>query len=195
MKLGNDFYGRADVVLIARELLGKVLVTHFDHRLCKGIITETEAYAGESDRASHAYGGRRTARTEVMYARGGVAYVYLIYGIHSLFNVVTNAEGIPHAVLIRAIHPLYGVEWMEKRRKKSAGDKGFTSGPGTLSQAMGIHYSHSGIPLSAEEIYIEDIGMKILNEQINVSTRIGVEYAGTDAMLPYRFNLDKKILP
>lgn len=195
MKLGYDFYGRQDVVLIARELLGKVLVTHFDNRLCKGIITETEAYAGESDRASHAYGGRRTTRTEVMYARGGVAYVYLIYGIHSLFNVVTNAEGIPHAVLIRAIHPVYGVEWMEKRRKKSAWDKGFTSGPGTLSQAMGIHYSHSGIPLSAEEIYIEDIGMQIPNEQINVSTRIGVEYAGTDALLPYRFNLDKKILP
>lgn len=195
MKLTPDFYKRSDVVQIARELLGKVLVTHFDKMRCKAIITETEAYAGETDQASHAYGGRRTARTEVMYADGGVAYIYLIYGIHSLFNVVTNTEGVPHAVLIRAVYPLEGVQAMEQRRNKPARSKGFSAGPGTLAQAMGIHHSQSGLSLSGREIYLEDMGINVHDHQIHTGPRIGVAYAGADALLPYRFTLDKKFRP
>ena len=110
MKLGPNFYRRDDVVQISRELLGKVLCTDLDGELAKATITETEAYAGETDKASHAYGGRRTKRTEPIYAQGGVAYVYLCYGIHHLFNVVTNVAGIPHAILIRAGTALEGQE-------------------------------------------------------------------------------------
>lgn len=190
MKLDLDFYRRTDVVMIARELLGKVLVTRFHQKRCMGIITETEAYAGETDRASHAYGGRRTERTEIMYAGGGVAYVYLIYGIHSLFNVVTNETGVPHAVLIRAIRPIDGIKFMETRRNKPISTKGFCSGPGTLSQAMGIHYSHSGISLSGDKIFIEDNGIIVKDQQIITGPRIGVDYAGADAHRPYRFRLD-----
>lgn len=189
MKLPVSFYRRTDVVQLAQELLGKVLVSHIGGHCCKGIIIETEAYAGETDRASHAYGGRRTARTEVMYAAGGVAYVYLIYGIHSLFNVVTNEAGVPHAVLIRALTPLEGIDVMEQRRGKRMHPKGFTAGPGTLSQAMGFHHTQSGIRLLGREIYIEDTGLSIADKIITASPRIGVAYAGADALLPYRFRL------
>src|SRR5688572_7863163 len=103
MKLKRDFYTREDVVLVAKELLGKVLCTKWNGKTTSGIITETEAYEGITDRASHAYRGRRTERTEIMYSEGGTAYVYLCYGMHHLFNVVTNKKDIPHAVLIRAV--------------------------------------------------------------------------------------------
>ena len=119
MKLTDSFFLRSNVVNIARDLIGKYIYTIFDEKLTGGIITETEAYNGIVDRASHAFGGRRTDRTEIMYKRGGLAYVYLCYGIHSLFNVVTNKDGIPHAVLIRAIFPIEGVELMRKRRGKT----------------------------------------------------------------------------
>src|SRR4051812_33790234 len=117
MKLKKSFYHRDDVVQIAKELLGKYLFTNFNNKLTGGIITETEAYCGVIDKASHAYRGRRTARTEIMYNAGGTAYVYLCYGVHSLFNVVTNRKDIPHAILIRAIQPTHGVETILKRRK------------------------------------------------------------------------------
>ena len=121
-KLQADFYQREDVLLISRELLGKVLCTNFYGKLTSGIIVETEAYAGVTDKASHAYGGRRTKRTETMYASGGTAYVYLCYGIHHLFNIVTNKENIPHAVLIRSIQPRDGIEIMLQRRNKKKVD-------------------------------------------------------------------------
>ena len=117
-KLSADFYQRDDVLLISHELLGKVLCTNFHGKLTSGIIVETEAYAGITDKASHAYGGRRTKRTKTMYASGGTAYVYLCYGIHHLFNIVTNKENIPHAVLIRAIQPRVGIDIILQRRKK-----------------------------------------------------------------------------
>src|SRR2546430_14563541 len=101
MKLSQEFYSRTDVVALARELLGKVLVTNFDRKKTSGIITETEAYNGFVDRASHAYRGRRTARNEHMYSHGGTSYVYICYGMHHLFNVVTNVQDEPHAILIR----------------------------------------------------------------------------------------------
>ncbi len=187
MKLSADFYRQPDVVRIARQLLGKVLVTSTSEGICSGIITETEAYNGIIDKASHAYGGRRTTRTEIMYATGGTAYVYLIYGIHSLFNVVTNEAEIPHAVLIRSVLPLEGIPIMEKRRKMNSGNPRFTSGPGNVSMALGIHYSQSGISLLGNQIWLEDDQVKIDDNEIISGPRIGVDYAGKDALLPYRF--------
>ena len=110
---------RKDVVGIARELLGKVVCTRIDGELTTALITETEAYAGVTDKASHAYGDRRTKRTEPMYSTGGVAYVYLCYGIHHLFNVVTNKKDVPHAILVRSGKPLSGIKLMLERRQKS----------------------------------------------------------------------------
>ena len=187
MKLQKDFYIREDVVLIAKELLGKVLITNFNGAISAGIITETEAYAGINDRASHAFGGRRTARTETMYATGGTAYVYLCYGIHHLFNVVTNQKDIPHAVLIRALKPIEGMHVILKRRKQKEISNKLSSGPGTLSQALGIQTSHSGENLLGNKIWIEDRGINFPDIEIIKSPRIGVDYAGADALLPYRF--------
>jgi DNA-3-methyladenine glycosylase len=192
MKLPHSFYNRPDVVLIAKELLGKYLFTRFDGKLTGGIITETEAYNGVIDRASHAFGGRRTARTEIMFAKAGTAYVYLCYGIHSLFNVVTNEKEIPHAVLVRAIHPTHGINEMLKRRRMSEVKKNLSAGPGTVAEALGIHYSHSGLSLSGNKIWIEDRGITVNKKEIRASKRIGVDYAGEDANLPYRFEIDAK---
>ena len=188
MKLPVEFYTRNNVKQIARELLGKVLFTKMNGALTAGIITETEAYAGITDRASHAFGGRRTARTEVMYAEGGVAYVYLCYGIHHLFNIVTNRENIPHAVLIRAVKPYAGSETIEKRRNKKISDA-ICSGPGTVSEGLGIKTIHTGAPLQGNTIWVEDKGLKVSGRQITKSPRIGVDYAGADALLPYRFRV------
>ena len=197
--LSRSFYLQPDVVSLARELLGKRLYSRIDGKQTSGIITETEAYAGVTDRASHAYGGRRTHRTESMYSKGGIAYVYLCYGMHSLFNVVTNTEGIPHAVLIRAIQPSDGIEKMEQRRGREMIGNGFSNGPGKVAKALGILYSHSGIDLTRipsdpgkPAIWIEDDGEPILPEEIHITTRIGIAYAGDDAKLPYRFLLKKR---
>ena len=138
MRLSRDFYLRDDVVAISSELLGKVLCTQIDGKLTTLIITETEAYAGATDKASHAYDNKRTKRTEPIFGDGGVAYVYLCYGIHHLFNVVTNKAGIPHAILIRAGEPLSGVDLMLQRRSKMQIDKTLLAGPGSLAKALGI---------------------------------------------------------
>ena len=156
VKIARSFYERNDVIEIAKELLGKVLCTDIDGAHAEVLITETEAYAGVTDRASHAYGGRRTKRTEPMYAKGGIAYVYLCYGIHHLFNVVTNREGTPHAVLIRAGEALAGTEKMLERRGKSHIDRTLLGGPGSLAKAMGITTSDTGISLTGSRIWIED---------------------------------------
>ena len=187
--LAEDFYTRKDVVQVAKDLLGKVLVTGFEEKLTSGIIVETEAYAGVSDKASHAYGGRRTNRTETMYAKGGTAYVYLCYGIHHLFNVVTNDADVPHAVLIRGIEPLDGIDTMLERRNKEKLTPALTAGPGTLSMALGIHTKHSGLSLFGEEMYIEDRGIKLMSNDIIACSRVGVAYAEEDAYLPYRFSI------
>ena len=184
--LPEDFYTRKHVVQIAKELLGKVLVTNFEGERTAGMIVETEAYAGVGDKASHAYGGRRTARTETMYSRGGVAYVYLCYGIHHLFNVVTNTEDIPHAVLIRAVEPMEGVDIMLARRGKPKLTPQLTAGPGALSQALGINTGHTGLSLNTH-IIIEDRGIKVPARHIVAGTRVGVAYAQEDAYMPYRF--------
>ncbi len=185
----REFYLRDDVVQIAQDLLGMRLCTKIDAQLTKIVITETEAYAGVNDKASHAYGGRRTKRTEPMFAEGGIAYVYLCYGIHHLFNVVTNIDGVPHAVLIRAGEALLGTEVMLKRRKRPKVDNKLLAGPGTVAQAMGITTKHTGLDLENSEIWIEDDPTELAAGKIIASPRIGVDYAKEDALLPYRFQL------
>lgn len=183
----KDYFLQSDVVALSKDLIGKVLYTRFDGVTTAGIITETEAYAGVNDKASHAYGGKRTQRNEVMYHEGGKAYVYLCYGLHHLFNIVTNTEGIPHAVLIRAIYPIVGEETILKRRNLLKPNPFYTTGPGKVSQALGIHVKHNGIILQKNQIWLEDNQIQIPLKKINVGTRIGVEYAKEDALLPYRF--------
>ncbi len=187
--LPAGFYLRDDVVRVARELLGKVLVTRLGGRTCAALITETEAYAGEGDRASHAWGGRRTARTEPMYARGGRAYVYLCYGIHHLFNVVTNVEDVPHAVLVRGARPLAGLPAMLERRGRDRADAGLLSGPGKVAQALGITTALTGASFDEGRVWIEDRGVAVAARDIVAGPRVGVDYAGDDAALPYRFLL------
>src|SRR5580704_16783822 len=142
-KLDSAFYDRPSVVTVAKGLLGKVLVTNFDGVRTSGRIVEVEAYNGVVDRASHAWSGRRTARTEVMFGSGGRAYVYLIYGIHHLFNVVTNNKEIPHAVLVRALEPLEGIPVMLKRMGRERLDHTLTRGPGNVSRALGLRTHHT----------------------------------------------------
>lgn len=186
-KLTRQFYKRDDVVLIAKELLGKFLMTNIGGKLTGGMITETEAYAGKTDLASHAKGGRRTPRTEIMYSQGGTAYVYLCYGMHHLFNIVTNAVDVPHAVLIRAIEPTDGVNVMLKRRLTNEVKPALTAGPGSLAQALGIHTNMSGESLLGNKIWIEDRGIKFTKNDIVESKRVGVKYSGVDAHRLYRF--------
>ncbi|WP_066832265.1 DNA-3-methyladenine glycosylase [Rufibacter ruber] len=188
-KLPEAFYTRPDVVTIARELLGKHLCTRFDGVLTRGLVVETEAYSGTRDAACHAHLGRRTKRTEIMYHQGGVAYVYLIYGIYSLFNVVTNAEGTADAVLIRAIEPLEGIEEMRLRRNLAKIEPRLTAGPGLLTQALGISTRHTGASLTGSEIWFEDRGLEVPEQDILEGPRVGVAYAGADALLPWRFRL------
>lgn len=186
-KLDQHFYNRIDVLRIARELLGKVIVTRFDGQVTTARIVETEAYAGEGDRASHAWGGRRTNRTEVMYGVGGTAYVYLCYGIHQMFNVVTNQLGIPHAILVRAAEPLEGIDVMLQRTGKKQLDNTLTKGPGNVAKALGIFTRHTGFHLQSDELFIADDDFKVRKSDIVATPRIGVDYAGDDAALPYRF--------
>lgn len=188
MKLKPDFYQRANVVKIARELLGKVLFTSIDGLVAGGTIVETEAYSWK-ERGCHAYGARKTARNAIMFREGGFAYVYLCYGIHNLFNVVTNTEGTPEAVLIRALEPLKGVDLMKVRRNIHADDFHLTSGPGKLTKALGIDRSFNGKSLLDDEIWIEDPGTKLADRYIVASERIGIDYAGEDARLPWRFSV------
>lgn len=186
MILPRKFYLQQEVVRIARQLLGKVLVTQCPEGLTSGIICETEAYAGVGDKASHAYGGRRTARTETMYLHGGHAYVYLCYGIHELFNVVTHAAGTPHAVLVRGIIPLDGLDLINLRRRGVKRNIG--TGPGNVSSCLGISRRFNGTDLCTQKnVWIEDRGIYVPDDEVQISGRIGVGYAAEDALLPYRF--------
>jgi DNA-3-methyladenine glycosylase len=186
-KLPVSFYKRENVIAIAKELLGKVLVTKWNDVVTAGRIVEVEAYNGVIDKASHAFGGRRTARNEIMYAHGGVAYVYLCYGIHHLFNVVTNSPEAPHAILIRALEPVKGMDTMFQRAGKKKLDYSLTRGPGNLSKALGLFTKHSGFSLNSKELFIADDGFVLSKKKIAASPRIGVDYAGHDALLHYRF--------
>lgn len=186
-KLPYSFYQNDDVNDLALQLLGKLLFTRIDGELTGGIIVETEAYKGIEDKASHAYGGRFTKRTQVMYEEGGLSYVYLCYGIHHLFNVVTAPKGTPHAVLIRGIEPLEGINTMLRRRSMASLKPNITAGPGALSKALGIDKGLNAKDLLGDEIWIEDGGPVFLSDQIVLSTRVGVDYAGDHALLPWRY--------
>ena len=185
-KLPLSFYQRHDVVKVAKELLGKILVTNWDGEITSGRIVETEAYEGEIDRASHASKGR-TPRTEVIFGEGGRTYVYLCYGIHQMFNIVTSSEGTPHAILIRAVEPLEGIDIMLERTGKQKLDHTLTRGPGNVGKAFGFHTSQCGISLAGDEIFIVDDGFKLKKNMIGASPRIGVDYAGEHAEWHYRF--------
>ena len=185
--MDSHFYSRGNVVSIARELLGKLLVTNWKGQITSGRIVETEAYGGITDAASHAFRGRRTARTEVMYGPPGSVYVYLCYGIHYLFNIVTNKKEVPDAILIRALEPVEGVTVMLKRTGKKKADYSLTRGPGNLSRALALHTGHTGKLVTEKNIFVADDGFHLDPECIVATRRIGVDYAGEDAKLPYRF--------
>lgn len=186
-KLTKSFYLNKNVIDVSKKLLGKVLTTQIDNTITSGIIIEVEAYAGINDQASHAYNHKRTQRTEVMYEIGGISYVYLCYGMYYLFNVITNGKNIPHAVLIRSLEPLDGIDIMEDRRKIKGKKYNLTNGPGKLSIALGIDKSFNRKSLLSDKIWIQDNGIKFNKKDILSSPRIGVDYAKEDAKLPYRF--------
>jgi DNA-3-methyladenine glycosylase len=186
-RFSKSFYLQEDVVAFSKDLLGKRICTCIDGITTTAIITETEAYTGINDKASHAYGGKMTPRTAVMFREGGIAYVYLCYGIHHLFNIVVNRHEIPHVTLIRAVIPEKGIETMLQRRSKKAVDKTLCAGPGSVSKALGITTAHTGISLLGKTIWLEDSGIIIDPKEVFSGPRIGVAYAGDDALLPYRF--------
>ncbi len=191
-RLAASFYRQSDVVLVAQQLLGTRLVSQVDGERTAGIIVETEAYRAPDDRACHAYGNRRTARTEVMFGAGGLAYVYLCYGIHHLFNVVTGKEGEAQAVLVRAIRPSENIERMRQRRRMDRADRRLTGGPGRLAEALGIHTGLSGSSLLGGEgpLWIEKpADYRFRPHAIVAGPRIGVESAGQCAARPWRFYL------
>jgi len=193
--LDDAFFRRDDVVEIARELIGKYLITEINGIRTGGMITETEAYAGVTDRASHAWAGRKTARTEIMYRDAGTLYVYRCYGIHSLVNIVTNRNGIPHAVLLRSVFPLEGFDTIQQRRNQERFDPiRICAGPGKLSQGLGITQEYNGLLINRCALRVEDRSIELPVSMLRTGPRIGIDYAGTDALLPYRFYIDHKDL-
>ncbi|MEM7107638.1 MAG: DNA-3-methyladenine glycosylase [Bacteroidota bacterium] len=184
-KLSVQFYQNPDVCEVAKCLLGKILVSNLEGIRTSGVIVETEAYS-YTEKACHAYMNRNTNRTKVLFSAAGTAYVYLCYGIHKLLNVVTNAEGIAEAVLIRAVQPLDGIQIMTERRNQKKADYNLTSGPGKVCQALGIGMEHNTTSLLGNDLWIESSGTS--NEEIVASPRIGVAYAKEDALLPWRFS-------
>ena len=187
MKLTEEYYLNEDVVSLAKDLLGKILYTKIDNEITAGIIVETEAYFGIKDKASHAYGGRRTNRTETMYNNGGIAYVYLCYGMHNLFNIVSSKENDPHAVLIRGIEPLVGIDIIEQRRNMPHTKGAISAGPGSAAKALGIDKTFNAKNLTGNEIWIEDHAIRYLDEDIAATPRVGIAYAKEHALLPWRF--------
>lgn len=184
-----DYYQQDNILFLSQDLLGKIVMTNIDGKVTGGMIVETEAYCGPDDRASHAYGNRRTKRNEVMYHAGGVCYIYLCYGIHVLLNFVTNIPDIPHAILIRAVAPIEGIEHMLVRRKKDKLDRLLTAGPGALTQALGITLQHNGTSLTSSTIWVEDHHIFVPRDQIISSPRIGIDYAKEDVSNPWRFRI------
>lgn len=191
-RLSIDWYQQDNVVEVARQMLGKILCTNINGQLTTGRIVETEAYSGRNDKACHANGHKKTKRNEIMFSAGGHAYIYLCYGIHHLFNVVTNVEGMADAVLIRAVEPMVGINVMLCRRGMPKVDRRLTAGPGTLSDAFGIKTHHYGTRLDGDMIWIEEAAVAE-NHQIVETTRIGVGYGGEDALKPWRFFIKENV--
>jgi len=187
MKLPQSYYLNQNVLEISRNLLGKYLFTCINDLTTGGYITETEAYNGVIDKASHAFGNRITPRTQTMFMEGGIAYVYLCYGVHEMFNIVTSVEGQPHAILIRGIEPTVGHDIMLARRNMLVSKPNITSGPGSVAKALGISRALNAFSLQSDSIWVEDRGLIVDDNSIAAVPRIGVSYAGDDALLPYRF--------
>lgn len=182
------FFQRTKVTSVAADLLGKVLISDIGGHRTAGIIVETEAYSWK-ERGCHAFQNRMTSRNAPMFNEGGILYVYLCYGIHSLMNIVTGKEGEAEAVLIRALQPVQGVEFMKKRMGVK-NDKRITSGPGKLTKALGINLHHNQINILKTDslIRIHDSGLNIIpKKEIAAASRIGIQFAGEDANLPWRF--------
>lgn len=193
-KLSRDFYLSQDTLAIAKALLGKFLVTKLQPNvITSGMIVDVEVYQGIDDKASHAYGNRCTNRTKTMYMKGGHAYVYLCYGMHHIFNAVTAHENVPNAVMFRAIEPCAGIQLMLKRRKLKEPIPKFTSGPGTLTKALGITVKHDKIDLCGNKVWIEDRSIKINPKDIEAVPRVGVAYAKEHAKLPWRFKIKNNL--
>lgn len=184
-KLSKVFYERADVATVAKDLLGKIIITKFNNQYTSARIVETEAYAGMIDKASHAYNNKRTNRTEVMFGKSGKAYVYLCYGIHHMFNIVTNEEGKPDAVLIRGAEPLEGIDMMLNRMNKKIVDRTIGRGPGNVAKALGIFTTHTGMSLQSKYLFLAEDGTSDFEKMM--SRRIGVDYAADHAKWLYRF--------
>lgn len=190
MKVDLSFFRKNNAIDVAQKLLGLYVFTMKDGQLTGGIISEVEAYNGLNDRASHAYGGRRTKRNEMMYHAGGVVYMYLCYGMHAMFNLVTNEADFPDAVLIRGIIPTHGEELMLQRTGKPRMNPEMGIGPGKVSKILGLTVADNGLSLNSNTIWLEDRGLQIPKDKIHTTPRIGVDYAGEDALLPYRFYVD-----
>lgn len=186
-KIPHSFYQREDAVLVARELLGKYVFTRIGGQLTGGRIVETEAYKGPEDRGSHAYNNKRTPRNEMMYNAGGVAYMYICYGIHDMLNVVTGSHHMSHAVLIRAIEPTEGIEVMRQRRKVYDDDSRLGQGPGALAKALGLNKGHNGADLLGDVIWLEDRGVLPEDQHIVASARVGMNFEGPYKSIPWRF--------
>lgn len=186
MKLNREFYLR-DTLTIARDLLGKVLVHSTPEGITKGIIVETEAYLGTKDSAAHSYKATKDGRTNIQYGKGGYAYTYLIYGMYTCMNVVTEKEDVPECVLIRALEPIEGISIMNERRKT---DKlsNLCSGPGKLCMAMAINKDCYGMDLCGDELYIED-APPLEESMIIPSKRINIDYAGEAKDYLWRFTI------
>lgn len=192
-KLKQAYYQNDDVVWVAKDLIGKVLCVSTTHTILKSVISETEAYNGVDDKASHAYGNRRTKRTEVMYSEGGISYVYLCYGIHKLFNVVVGKNENPLAVLIRGGYPIEGMERILMNFKKDALTTDLLKGPGRLSKGLGITLADNAKSLTSGRIWVEESAFDF-SGSIKTTPRIGVDYAKEDALLPYRFEVSNKLI-
>ena len=186
MKLLRPFYSRP-ALNVASDLLGKVLVRRLNGRNLAGIIVETEAYVGPHDLACHASKGR-TARTEVMFGPAGFSYVYMIYGFYFCLNVVTDYEGYPSAVLIRAVEPLEQIKAMKALRGNPVKDIDIASGPGKLCRAMSIDKKLNAMDLEGKTLWIEDRG--IAATSIVQSPRVGIDYAGEYRDKLWRFSID-----
>ena len=186
--LPRSFYEREDPVEVAIDLLGKIVRVDHGKSACAARIVEAEAYGGPKDRASHAWRGR-TPRNEAMFGKPGTAYVYLCYGIHRMFNVVTAPENVPSAVLVRAVEPIKGREFMARQRKLPPDDFRMTAGPGALTSALGIRMEWDRTDLVCGPIRIEDDGMRFFSAQIQKRPRVGVNYAGPAAKFRWRFSV------
>lgn len=189
MKILPEFYESNDVVFLSRMLLGKYLFTQIDGQLTGGRIVETEAYRGPEDRGSHAHNNRYTPRTQVMFSQGGVSYVYLCYGIHYLFNIISGDEGNPHAILVRGIEPVTGIETMLVRRNMTGLAPRITAGPGAVAQALGLNKTHNALSLQGQTVWLEDRGELDAMETIITGPRVGMNFEGPWHSIPWRFSL------